>query len=158
MAEKQAVSSSTTIAAAPATVYTLVSDLTRMGEWSPEAAGGQWLGDVTGPAVGARFKGTNENGTKKWSTVVTVTDATAPSRFAFCTKVGPMTVAEWVYDINPTADGAGCQVTETWIDGRNVVISVLGKFVTGVDDRVTHTKTMIETTLANLKQTAEAGS
>jgi hypothetical protein len=29
-------------AADPATVYDLIADIRRMGEWSPENAGGQW--------------------------------------------------------------------------------------------------------------------
>ena len=34
------------IAAAPGMVYDLVSDVTRMGEWSPETASCRWVGDV----------------------------------------------------------------------------------------------------------------
>ena len=38
--------------AAPAEqVWSMISDVTRMGEWSPEAVGADWLGDATGPAV-----------------------------------------------------------------------------------------------------------
>ena len=36
------------IAAPPDTVYGLVSDITRMGEWSLEAVGGRWLVDSRG--------------------------------------------------------------------------------------------------------------
>lgn len=41
-------------------VYDLVSDVTRMGDYSPENTGGTWLDGATGPAVGARVTGTNE--------------------------------------------------------------------------------------------------
>ena len=34
-------------------VFALVSDLTRMGEWSPENTGGKWVKGSTGPALGA---------------------------------------------------------------------------------------------------------
>ena len=44
------------IAATPERVYELVSDLPRMGEWSPENTGGSWIKGATGPAVGAKFK------------------------------------------------------------------------------------------------------
>jgi hypothetical protein len=153
MGNKTTLSASASIAASPEKVYALVSDLTRMGEWSPEATGGRWVGG-TGPAPGVKFKGTNANGNRKWSTVVTVTEATAPTRFAFANKVGPMVVAEWAYDIAPSADG--CTVTESWVDRRNLAISFVGKYLTGVDDRVAHTRSMLEETLANLKQTAES--
>ncbi|HAS09465.1 MAG TPA: SRPBCC family protein, partial [Acidimicrobiaceae bacterium] len=52
------VSVSREIAAPPQRVWELISDITRMGEWSPETTGGKWLKGATGPAVGARFRGT----------------------------------------------------------------------------------------------------
>ena len=60
------------IAAPAETVWALVSDLPRMGEWSPENAGGKWVKGATGPALGAVFEGTNKNGFRRWSTMVTV--------------------------------------------------------------------------------------
>jgi hypothetical protein len=152
MTDKPTVSSSTRIAASPETVYALVSDLPRMGEFSPEATGGEWVGG-NGPDVGVKFKGTNANGSKKWKTMVKVTEASSPSRFAFANAVGPITAAEWIYEITPVADG--CEVTESWVDCRGPVISFVGKFLTGVDDREAHTRSMIETTLAKIKATAE---
>ena len=41
-------------------VYDLVTDVTRMGEWSPENEGGEWLDAARGPVVGARFRGRNK--------------------------------------------------------------------------------------------------
>ena len=37
------------INASPEAVYDLVSDLPRMGEWSPENIGGEWQGRRQGP-------------------------------------------------------------------------------------------------------------
>ena len=150
------VSSTTRIAASPDTVYAMVSDLTRMGEWSPEAKGGEWMGGASGPAKGAKFKGRNASETKKWTAVSVVTDATAPTRFAFANEMGPKRFAEWIYEITPVDGGAACEVTETWVDGRGPVTGFLGKFLTGVDDREAHTRSMIETTLANIKRSAES--
>jgi uncharacterized protein YndB with AHSA1/START domain len=157
MGQKRKVSSSTKIAAPPEVVYALVSDLCRMGEWSPENTGGRWVGGASGAVEGARFKGTNQCGVKKWSTTVTITDATAPTRFTFINKVGPKIVAEWSYRIVPTDGGARCKVTETWTEGAGPIMSILGKAITGVEDRAAHTRSMIETTLTRLKETAESG-
>ena len=44
---------STTIAAPPESVYALVADLSRMGEWSPETTGVTWLGGAQEPRPGA---------------------------------------------------------------------------------------------------------
>ncbi|MFN8034426.1 MAG: SRPBCC family protein [Acidimicrobiia bacterium] len=58
--------------AAPAdTVWAMVSDVTRMGEWSPENQGGTWLGGATGPQPGAKFRSANRVGKRKWKTVAT---------------------------------------------------------------------------------------
>lgn len=157
MGEKQRVSGSAQIDASPQHVYDLVTDLPRMAEWSPENTGGSWQGGARAAAPGVKFKGKNQNGKKSWSSAVVVTDATAPSRFAFSTVVGPMVLAEWIYEIEPTA--SGCRVTETWIDTRNPTMArFLGKPITGVKDRAAHTKNSIEQTLANVKKAAESGA
>jgi hypothetical protein len=155
MTGETTLSSATRIEASPSTVYALVSDLTRMGEWSPEATGGQWLGDASGPAEGAKFKGTNAHGAKSWTAVAKVTEATDPTRFAFANVLGPLTVSEWSYDITPLDGGAACELTETWKLHQPLLIKLVGKFMTGVADRTEHTRSMIETTLAGIKATAE---
>src|SRR3954468_6506548 len=37
-------------------VWEMVSDLPRMGEWSPENEGGEWIGGATAAAPGAKFR------------------------------------------------------------------------------------------------------
>ena len=44
----------------PAEVWAAVTDVTRMGEWSPECVAARWVGGATGPAAGAVFEGDNE--------------------------------------------------------------------------------------------------
>lgn len=146
-------SASTSGTAGADTVYRLVSDLPRMGEWSPENTGGRWVGRLREPAVDARFVGTNRGRGRWWATTTVVTDAVPGRRFAFETRLGPMTAAEWVYDITPTEEG--CEVTESWIDLRIRPVVVIGRIVTGVADRVAFTRDMLVTTLERLKATAE---
>ncbi len=88
MSDKQA-EASETIAADPDTLYDLVSDLTQMGKWSPEASGGRWVGGATGPAVGAKFLGNNRSGWRRWSTSSEITAADRGKRFAFRVTVRP---------------------------------------------------------------------
>jgi hypothetical protein len=45
------------IEAAPLTVYELISDITRMGDWSPECYRCDWLDGATTAVEGARFRG-----------------------------------------------------------------------------------------------------
>lgn len=148
------VSRSVDVAAPPERVWELVSDLPRMGEWSPENQGGRWVrGD--GPAVGSVFVGTNRNGGRRWSTRCTVTRAERPSAFAFDVAAVGMPVARWSYEIEPTA--TGCRVTETWTDRRGALVRHSGALLTGVKDRGEYTATSIEQTLAGVRAAAEAG-
>jgi uncharacterized protein YndB with AHSA1/START domain len=45
------------MAAPPEKVWDLVSDITRIGEFSPETFEGEWTRGSTGPEVGATFRG-----------------------------------------------------------------------------------------------------
>ena len=155
----QSVSSSIDIAAPPEKVWALISDLPRMGEWSPENKGGSWKGGATGAVAGAKFKGKNQHGKKKWSIgTVVIKEAAAPNRLEFGLVTMGLKGATWRYEIDPTSDG--CRVTETWVDTRSAPMrpDAIGKMITGVADRVAWTKTSIETTLANLKKAAESSA
>ncbi len=142
---------------APAdTVWALVADVTRMCEFSPENTRCEWIGGAKEPVVGAKFRGTNENGKKKWKTVATVVDAQPGRSFAFEVKAGPLGVARWEYRFDPT--DTGCRVTETWIDQRGFVVRTLGGPVSGVADRAAHNRSGMETTLERLAAAAEKAS
>ena len=144
------------IAATPEVVWGLVSDLPRMGDWSPENDGGEWVKGATGPAVGAKFKGRNSNGSKSWTTVSTVVDATPGERFSFLVVVGPFKIAEWAFDIEAT--DVGCRVTETWTDRRGGLMKKLGGKASGVDDRTAHNRAGMEQTLAGVATAATAAT
>lgn len=145
------------VVAAPAErVWALVSDVTRMGDWSPETVGGAWIGGASAPAEGARFRGRNRNGWHRWSTVCTVTAAEPGRSFAFRVTAGPLGVAEWAYMIEPT--GQSCHVTESWTDRRGRLLRVLGKPVSGVGDRANHNRVGMTETLARLATAAEAST
>ena len=144
----ESVSVSREVAAPPEEVWALVSDLTRMGEWSPEARGGRWAGGADGPSVGTVFRGRNRNGLYRWRTKVTVTECDPPRRFAFQLQVPLMGGCDWVYDIEPT--GEGCRVTESWVDFRKRSLVVVGRILSGVADRATHNRAGMEQTLDRL--------
>ena len=74
-------------------MWALVTDLPRMGEWSPENAGGKWVKGATGPALGAVFEGTNKNGFRRWTTNVTVIGCEPNKLFEFAVTSGPLEVA-----------------------------------------------------------------
>lgn len=144
------------IAAPAEQVWAMVSDVTRMGEWSPENEGATWMGGATGAAPGAKFKGSNRNGKKKWNTVAKVAEADPGRSFAFHVTATGLKVAEWRYAFEPTA--TGCRVTETWIDERGMIAKSLGGMVSGVNDREAHNRSGMEQTLERLKAAAESAT
>jgi uncharacterized protein YndB with AHSA1/START domain len=137
-------------------LWAMVSDVTRMGEWSPENEGGTWLGSATGPKPGAKFRGANRNGKRTWKTVATVVDSDPGRRFSFRVTAMGLKVAEWSYTFEPAA--TGCRVTETWVDQRNRIVKALGKPVSGVADRASHNRAGMEQTLERLAAVAESSS
>jgi uncharacterized protein YndB with AHSA1/START domain len=102
--------------ASPEKVWDLVSDVTKIGRYSPETREAEWIEGSTGPAVGARFRGhvkRNGRGPMYW-TKCTVTACEPGREFAFGVGVGngktPVNV--WTYRIEPAGDGA--DVTESF--------------------------------------------
>lgn len=103
---------SVTMAAPPDKVWALVSDVTRIGEFSPETFEAVWTHGATGPAVGARFKGhvkRNGVGPTYW-TPCTVTKAVENEVFEFAVGLDKNPMNTWGYRLEP--DGAGTRVTE----------------------------------------------
>ena len=145
-----------TIKATPEAIFALVSDLPRMGEWSPENTGGAWQKGATGPVVGAQFKGNNRHGDKSWSTTVRVSECVPGKEFGFRVTVPPVKVAHWHYRITDNGDGS-CIVTESWTDQRPGLIKKLGAKMSGVADREAHNRTGMETTLAKIDSALAAG-
>lgn len=108
------VSVSRRIAASPEEVWALVSDVTRIGEFSPETFEAEWHPDTPGPALGARFKGhvrRNEVGAVYWSPC-RVTAFEDGRLFGF-DVIGPegKPWTHWRYELTP--DGEGTVLTES---------------------------------------------
>jgi uncharacterized protein YndB with AHSA1/START domain len=104
------------MAASPGRVWDLVSDVTRIGEFSPETFEAEWLGGASGPVLGALFRGhvrRNSRGPVYW-TVCTVTACEPGREFAFtvAARPGGRPLNSWRYQLEP-AEG-GTAVTESF--------------------------------------------
>lgn len=143
------------MAASPESIYDLVSDLPRMGEWSPECVKCEWLGGASSAQPGATFKGHNRLGRRRWSTKGRIVTAERAKELAFeITSVGGLQVAKWGYVIEPAAGGS--RVTEYTEDQRGAVMHLLGLAATGVRDRGEHNRDGMRATLERIKTVAEA--
>ncbi len=140
------VSVSRTISAPVDAVWSLVSDPTRMGEWSPENRGAVWLGDANGPAVGNRFRGSNKNGWMRWKTVCTVSDCVENEIFAFDVKSGPIPIASWSYRLD-SVDG-GTKVTEEFTSKEAEWMEKLINRLLKIESRAEFNRDGMEATLA----------
>ena len=98
--------------ATPATVWSLVSDVTRIGEFSPETFEARWTRGSTGPEEGAYFKGhvkRNGVGPTYW-TLCKVTRCVPEEVFEFAVGSDDVTINNWGYRLQP--DAGGTLVTE----------------------------------------------
>jgi uncharacterized protein YndB with AHSA1/START domain len=136
------------IAASPEAVYALVTDLPRMGEWSPENTGGRWVTPATGASVGAKFRGTNKSGKAQWTTIAKVVVADPGREFAFDVTATGMGVARWGYRLE-SVDG-GTRVTEYWDDHRSAVMKKVTGFVLRKPDRRSYNEMSMRRTLEGM--------
>jgi hypothetical protein len=144
------------IAATPEALYAMVSDITRMGEWSPVTTS-CWWDEGDGPAPGAWFTGHNEAaGRDPWETHCQVVAADPGQEFAFV--VGG-TWVRWGYSFAPASGGT--EVTESW----EMLPGGLERFdqrfgadaAAQVADRYQTACQGIAATLAAVKRVAEGG-
>jgi uncharacterized protein YndB with AHSA1/START domain len=101
--------------AAPAErIWSLLADITRIGEFSPETFEAEWLGGANSPQVGARFRGhvrRNGRGPVYWTTCTVI--ACDPGReFAFTVGGRDKPLNTWCYLLAPGLDGT--DVTESF--------------------------------------------
>ena len=107
--------SATVHMAAPADkIWELIAEIRNTPRFSPEVFGAEWLGDSTGPELGARFRGhvrRNEIGPVYWTTCEVT--AFEPGReFGFAVLLGNRPVNNWHYRLAPSGDGT--DVTESF--------------------------------------------
>jgi len=150
------------IAAEPATVYSLISDVTRMGEWSPECIGCEWINGSSTAVVGAQFHGHNRNSGNEWTTPNTIIAADAGSEFAWVVGTPDFEVCRWRFVLEPTADGT--RVTESFALGevevgfaQSVANASVHERQTMVEHRRLQLIDGMEQTLERLKAAAERG-
>jgi hypothetical protein len=146
---------SVTVQASAETLYDLVSDITRTGEWSPVCTSCWWDDDASAGRVGAWFTGRNELPHRTWETRSQVVAAERGREFAWV--VGGSFV-RWGFTLSPA--GAGTILTETWEFLPAGIAMFEEKFGDGasvqITDRTQQALDGIPRTLAAIKQIAES--
>jgi Polyketide cyclase / dehydrase and lipid transport len=136
-------------------LYALVSDVTRMGAWSPVCKA-CWWEDDTGPVAGAWFVGRNETPDRTWETRSQVVVAEPGREFAWEVNGGWV---RWGFAMEPVAGGT--RLTESW---RFLPAGIAGfrqRYTDRADAEIAARSEAAEhgipVTLAAIKRTAEAG-
>ena len=135
--------------AAPQQVYDIVSDVTRMGEWSPECRDAEWTEGCTGPEADARFLGHNQAGDFTWSVPCMITECVEGKVFAFYAGDGSARSTTWRFELEPSA--AGTRLTESF-DAPMINIEGSASNFAG---RYEMLVAGAQTTIANIKAAAE---
>ncbi|MFJ4364134.1 SRPBCC family protein [Streptomyces chartreusis] len=133
--------------AAPARVYDLVSDVSAISRWSPNAS------DVAydhgaGPSVGAWFSGRNRKDGRAWTTRSQVVRADPPTAFGFVVGGRENGIVQWGWTLRPQGDGT--LVQQSWQLLR--LDPVLGTTRADLDALRRYMEDSVETTLVSLAQ------
>jgi Polyketide cyclase / dehydrase and lipid transport len=144
------------MAASPEQVWSLVSDVTNIGRFSPETFEAEWSDGDNAPAVGVRFRGHVRRNGKAWLVYWTKCRITAcdPERdFAF-DVIGPRgkTSVNWSYHFLPV--GGGTDVTESFTLGTSLALRVYSA-IAGRSRTRTNIRNM-RATLERVKDVAES--
>lgn len=150
------ISATIEIAASPAQVWRLVSDLRNMAQWSPQTSKSILRGGGTATAEGAKFLNINRKGVLVWPTQSKVVRFSKESEIAWRVKEN---YTVWSLRLEPTEAG-GTRLTSTREapDGISDVSVRLTKVAFGGVPKFTSTleQDMAET-LKRIKATAELG-
>jgi ribosome-associated toxin RatA of RatAB toxin-antitoxin module len=96
---------SITVQAPTETLYGLVADVTRMGEFSPECYRAEWTRGAPGE-VGSQFVGHNRVGQSEWSMLCEVVRAEPGRCFSWTvlTEAVDRETSVWTFDFMPAGD------------------------------------------------------
>jgi uncharacterized protein YndB with AHSA1/START domain len=148
------ISASVDVAAGPEAVWAVVSDVTRMPEWSPELRRLFVLGGAKQPRVGMTLLGINRRGFVAWPTTSKLTRFEPGRAVAWKTRESGAT---WTYELEPTEGG-------TRLTGRRDLpkftlgTTVLGPIIGGAEGHDRELAEGIRSTLERIKATVEAGA
>lgn len=101
-------------AAAPAAVWAVLADVTRVGEWSGECRRAAWAGTNRAAAPGARFRGYNRSGWIRWRRDNEIVTADAPTHLVWRTlpSLRYPDSTEWRFHLEP--HGTGTRIVQSY--------------------------------------------
>ncbi len=133
-----------------ATVWSLISDLNRMPQWSPQCRKMKALGPIR---PGTRTLNLNRHGMLFWPTTSTITEVIPDRKLAFRVDINHTV---WTYELEPTATGTRLIESRHAENGVTAVSAAATKAALGGVDKFE--KELLEgmnLSLARIKAAAE---
>lgn len=94
------------IAATPAVLWGYVSDIDLPARFSSEFQGAEWLDGATEPALGARFRGTNEHPVVgRWQVTCTIVELEPERSIGWVVEDVDDPAARWRFTLEPVEGG-----------------------------------------------------
>ncbi len=143
--------SSVEIDAPPEEVWSVVSDVTRMPEWSPELRRLWFVGGRRG--LGALLLGINRRGLVAWPTTSRVIRFEADRAVAWRTRESGAT---WTYELEPVGEGRTRLTSRRDLRGYGVATSLMGPVIGGAAGHDRELGEGLRSTLDRIKATVEA--
>ena len=140
------------IDAPPAKVWALISDLSRMPEWSPQTRKMKLLGSMR---VGAKTVNVNRRGLQAWPTTSTIIAIEPERKLAFRVDLNG---TEWSYELEPIEGGTRVIESRRAPNGiKKVSTELVNAMMGGVPSFEEELVDGMNQTLARIKAAAERG-
>lgn len=146
------ISASVEVSATPESVWAVISDVTRMTEWSPECRKIVVLGSPK-QGVGTKLLGVNRRGFAVWPTRSRVVRYEPGRAVAWKTRESGAT---WSYELEPTERGTRLTGRRE-LDGFSTLTRVAAPLIGGAVGHDRELTEGIRTTLERIKDTVEQG-
>ena len=143
-------SASVDVEASPDEVWALISDVTRIGEFSPECQRAEWT-EGEGAEVGNKFRGYNKSGDYEWNAECIITAAEPGAEFTYSVPPGFDAATTWSFRIEEI-DG-GSRITESF---DAPLLAMPDVYPGQIEGRCAQLQGAIERTVDNLKRTLES--
>jgi uncharacterized protein YndB with AHSA1/START domain len=148
----ETLSASTEIHASAEQVYAVVSDVTRIPEWSPETKRTELL-------TPERFQAWNRRRLGRWKTEANITSAEPGREFSFIVQILGGDWTQWTYLIEPGSAPGATRLTETvrMCVALPVGVAAFERLALFVWDRRTDLQHNLEVSLDRIRAIVEVG-
>ncbi len=148
--------------AKPATIWRFVSDIEMPIRFSQELVAADWLPPHDGPALGARFQGTNTHeAVGEWQVTCEVAWYEPSKVFGWNVIARGETMASWRFTVEESAGGSGLTFWARMGPSRAGLSAAIDAAPDReeeiIEDRLAEWRYNMEATVAGVKDLAEAG-